>query len=85
MGREILTQKELRKGRNSLCVGGFLKRIDVAKDPAQAQGELAVLEQAVLEAHEYLNALKAGELYESAAFAEQFAQYKAHYTFPEEN
>ena len=39
----------------------------------------------VLEAHEYLNALKAGELHESAAFAEQFAQYKARYAFPEEN
>ena len=37
-----------------------------------------------LEAHEYLNALKAGELQESAAFAEQFAKYKARYTFPEE-
>ena len=37
-----------------------------------------------LEAHEYLNALKAGELHESAAFAEQFAQYKAQYIFPEE-
>ena len=38
-----------------------------------------------LEAHEYLNALKAGELHESAAFAEQFAQYKAQYALPEEN
>ena len=37
-----------------------------------------------LEAHEYLNALKAGELYESAAFSERFARYKAKYTFPEE-
>jgi hypothetical protein len=37
MGREILTQKELRKDRNTLCIGGFLKRIDVAKDPSQAQ------------------------------------------------
>ena len=37
-----------------------------------------------LEAHEYLNALKAGELYESAAFAEHFARYKAKYAFPEE-
>lgn len=37
-----------------------------------------------LEAHEYLNVLKAGELHESAAFAEQFAQYKAQYAFPEE-
>ncbi|MBR5529049.1 MAG: Na/Pi cotransporter family protein [Oscillospiraceae bacterium] len=38
-----------------------------------------------LEAHEYLNALKAGELEESAAFAKQFAKYKARYVFPDEN
>ena len=37
-----------------------------------------------LEAHEYLNALKSGDLRESAAFAERFARYKAQYTFPEE-
>ena len=37
-----------------------------------------------MEAHEYLNALEAGELHESAAFAERFARYKAQYTFPEE-
>ena len=37
-----------------------------------------------LEAHEYLHALKAGELHESAAFAERFAKYKAQYRFPEE-
>ena len=37
-----------------------------------------------LEAHEYLNALKAGELQESAKYSERFAKYKARYTFPEE-
>ena len=37
-----------------------------------------------LEAHEYLNALKAGELRESAAFSEQFACYKVQYALPEE-
>lgn len=37
-----------------------------------------------LEAHEYLNALKAGELHESAAFSERFARYKAQYAFPED-
>ena len=47
--------------------------------------EMLQVSQGKLEAHEYLNALKAGELHESAAFAEQFAQYKAQYTFPEEN
>ena len=37
-----------------------------------------------LEAHEYLNALKAGELHESVAFAERFDKYRARYTFPDE-
>ncbi len=47
--------------------------------------EMLQVSEGKLEAHEYLNALKAGELYESAAFAEQFAKYKAQYAFPEEN
>ena len=47
--------------------------------------EMLQVAEGKLEAHEYLNALKAGELHESATFAEQFAQYKAQYTFPEEN
>ena len=36
-----------------------------------------------LETHEYLHALKAGELAESAAYAECFARYKAQYSFPD--
>ena len=47
--------------------------------------EMLQVSEGKLEAHEYLNALKAGELHESAAFAEQFAQYKAQYAFPEES
>ena len=46
--------------------------------------EMLQVAEGKLEAHEYLNALKAGELHESAAFAEQFAQYKARYAFPED-
>ena len=46
--------------------------------------EMLQVAEGKLEAHEYLNALKAGELYESAAFAEHFARYKAQYAFPEE-
>ena len=46
--------------------------------------EMLQVSEGKLEAHEYLNALKAGELHESAAFAEQFAKYKALYAFPEE-
>ena len=47
--------------------------------------EMLQVAEGKLEAHEYLNALKAGELHESAAFAEQFAHYKAQYAFPEES
>ena len=47
--------------------------------------EMLQVAEGKLEAHEYLNALKAGELHESAAFAERFARYKAQYTFPDEN
>ena len=46
--------------------------------------EMLQVAEGKLEAHEYLNALKAGELHESAAFAEQFARYQAQYAFPEE-
>ncbi len=47
--------------------------------------EMLQVAEGKLEAHEYLNALKAGELHESAAFSERFARYKAQYSFPEEN
>lgn len=47
--------------------------------------EMLQVSEGKLEAHEYLNALKAGELYESAAFTERFAQYKARYAFPDES
>ena len=46
--------------------------------------EMLQVSDGKLEAHEYLNALKSGELHESAAFAERFARYKAQYAFPEE-
>ena len=46
--------------------------------------EILQVSEGKLEAHEYLNSLKAGELQESAVFAERFARYKAQYAFPEE-
>ena len=46
--------------------------------------EILQVSEGKLEAHEYLNALKAGELTESAAFQQRFARYRAQYTFPEE-
>ena len=47
--------------------------------------EILQVSEGKLEAHEYLNSLKSGELQESAAFAERFARYKAQYAFPEES
>ncbi len=46
--------------------------------------EMLQVAEGKLEAHEYLNALKAGELHESAAFAERYAKYRAQYAFPDE-
>ena len=46
--------------------------------------EMLQVAEGKLEAHEYLNALKTGQLHESAAFSEQFARYKAQYAFPDE-
>lgn len=46
--------------------------------------EILQVSEGKLEAHEYLNSLKSGELQESAAFAERFARYKAQYSFPED-
>ena len=47
--------------------------------------EMLQLSEGKLETHEYLGALKSGELHESAAYIERFAKYKARYTFPEES
>ncbi len=46
--------------------------------------EMLQVSEGKLEAHEYLNALKGGELQESAQFSERFQKYRARYTFPEE-
>ena len=46
--------------------------------------EMLQVAEGKLDSHEYLNALKSGELRESAAFAERFARYQARYSFPEE-
>jgi hypothetical protein len=37
-----------------------------------------------MEVHEYLNALRAGELDESAKYNQRIGQYTARYQFPEE-
>ena len=46
--------------------------------------EMLQVSEGKLEAHEYLGALKAGELQESAKFTERFNKYKETYAFDEE-
>ena len=46
--------------------------------------EMLQVAEGKLEAHEYLNALKGGQLQESAQYSEQFRKYKERYVFPEE-
>ena len=46
--------------------------------------EMLQVSEGKLEAHEYLNALKGGQLQESAQFSERFQKYRAKYVFPEE-
>ncbi len=47
--------------------------------------EMLQVSEGKLEAHEYLNALKGGQLQESAQFSERFQKYRARYTFPEDD
>lgn len=46
--------------------------------------EMLQVAEGKLEAHEYLNALKGGQLEESAQFSERFKKYRARYSFPDE-
>ena len=90
--REVKS-RHVRRLRDGLCTveyGFVLEDLLTACERAadhcsNVAVEMLQVAEGKLEAHEYLNALKAGELHESAAFAEQFAQYKAQYAFPEEN
>jgi phosphate:Na+ symporter len=46
--------------------------------------ELLQVAEGKLETHEYLNALKTGQLEESAKFNRRFNRYQARYVFPDE-
>ena len=89
--REIKS-RHVRRLRDGLCTveyGFVLEDLLTAYKRTAAHCsnvavEMLQVSEGKLEAHEYLNALKAGELHESAAFAEHFARYKARYAFPEE-
>ena len=89
--REIKS-RHVRRLRDGLCTVEYGFVLDdlltscerTADHCSNVAIEMLQVSEGKLEAHEYLHALKAGELHESAAFSERFARYKAQYTFPDE-
>ena len=89
--REVKS-RHVRRLRDGLCTveyGFVLEDLltaceRIADHCSNVAVEMLQVSEGKLEAHEYLNALKAGELLESAAFADRFARYKAQYSFPDE-
>ncbi|HBK03580.1 MAG TPA: Na/Pi cotransporter [Clostridiales bacterium] len=89
--REIKSRhiRRLREGRCSVEYGFVLEDLLTAFERSadhcsNVAVEILQVSEGKLEAHEYLNSLKAGELRESAAFAEEYARYQARYAFPED-
>ena len=89
--REVKS-RHVRRLRDGLCTVEYGFVLDdiltacerVADHCSNIAVEMMQVSEGKLEAHEYLNALKAGQLEESAAFAERFERYKAQYVFPDE-
>ena len=91
LSREVKSRhiRRLRDGKCSVEYGFILDDLLTAFERtadhcSNIAVEMLQVAEGKLEAHEYLNALKAGELSESAAFNKRFAKYKAQYAFPEE-
>ena len=89
--REIKARhvRRLRDGKCSVEYGFVLEDLLTAYErSADHCSNLAIeilqVSEGKLETHEYLNALKKGELEESASFNRRFDRYKARYTFPDE-
>ncbi len=89
--REVKSRhiRRLRDGRCTVEYGFVLEDILTALERSadhcsNIAVEIIQVSEGKLEAHEYLSALKAGQLHESAAFADRFAQYRAKYAFPDE-
>ena len=91
LAREVKS-RHIRRLRDGLCTLEYGFVLDdlltaferTADHCSNVAVEMLQVAEGKLEAHEYLNALKAGELHESAAFSERFARYKAQYAFPDE-
>ncbi len=89
--REIKS-RHIRRLRDGLCTVEYGFILDdmltaysrSADHCSNVAVEMLQVADGKLEAHEYLNALKAGELQESAKFTERFDKYRARYRFPDE-
>ena len=89
--REIKSRhvQRLRDGKCSVEYGFVLEDLLTAYERSadhcsNVAVEILQVAEGKLETHEYLNALKAGELEESAKFSERFNRYKARYAFPDQ-
>ena len=81
--------RRLRDGKCSVEYGFVLEDLLTAYERSadhcsNIAVEILQVAEGKLEAHEYLAALKGGELEESAKFTQRFNRYKARYSFPEE-
>ena len=81
--------RRLRDGKCSVEYGFVLEDLltaygRTADHCSNVAVEMLQVAEGKLEAHEYLGALKAGELQESAQFTKRFNSYKEKYAFPEE-
>lgn len=91
LAREVKSRhvRRLRDGLCSVEYGFVLEDLLTAYERtadhcSNIAVEMLQVSEGKLEAHEYLNALKAGELHESASFSQNFDRYKEQYTFPDE-
>ena len=85
-GRHV---RRLRNGQCKVEYGFVLEDLltsfeRVADHCSNIAVEMLQVSEGKLEAHEYLTALKAGELTESAKFDERYEKYRKQYTFPDE-
>ena len=81
--------RRLRDGKCTVEYGFILEDLLTAYERSadhcsNVAVEMLQVAEGKLEAHEYLNALKSGELDESAEYSERFEKYRAKYHFPEE-
>ena len=87
-----IKSRHVRRLRNGQCKGEYGFVLEdlltsferVADHCSNIAVEMLQVSEGKLEAHEYLTALKAGELTESAKFDERFEKYRKQYTFPDE-